>query len=179
MPFTHRNLLAPSADDVAIQRQRPSQSHQRLRHRPSFAERLVGQVFKHSNLSFPAKNENQNDVQVLEAEGLARYADPDVIRVAELEIAEAYNLTPEQLDMAAQHLMQGGSAPPGSTHPRYFDHMGGVSPNEVRDYNQYSQQGLLKPAENYPSDYAMSDHLNTNTVPSVRHADDLMFVTTL
>ncbi len=120
---------------------------------------------------------------MLEERGLGRYADADVVRVAEMEIAEAYNLTPEEMDVAAVNLLRRTSS------PRYYDHMGGVGPHEVKDYNQYSNSGLLKPVEiqDYHSDYSdgeiprspRSRVPSPQPMPSVTHADDLMYVTTL
>jgi voltage-dependent calcium channel L type alpha-1D len=43
--------------------------------------------------------------QVLKEEGLGKYCDPDLIKVAQHELAEAYNLSPEEMDRAAQRLL--------------------------------------------------------------------------
>ena len=43
--------------------------------------------------------------QVLREEGLGKYCHPDLIKVAQHELAEAYNLSPEEMEIAAQRLM--------------------------------------------------------------------------
>lgn len=67
-----------------------------LVHRASFADHLVGQV--------------------LAERGLGAYVDPSVIRAAQLEIAEAYNMTPEQLDTAAEDILRHS--------PQAYEHLG-------------------------------------------------------
>lgn len=52
----------------------------------------------------------------MERQGLGRYADPTVIEAARREIAEAYNLDPEQMDHAAANIIQKS--------PKYYHHMG-------------------------------------------------------
>lgn len=44
--------------------------------------------------------------RVLQEQGLGKYCDPDFVRTTQRELAEAINLTPEQLDHAAHQLMQ-------------------------------------------------------------------------
>ncbi|KAG8186903.1 hypothetical protein JTE90_022871 [Oedothorax gibbosus] len=47
--------------------------------------------------------------RVLQEQGLGRYCDPEFVKATQRELAEAINLTPEQLDMAAHRLLH----PPG------------------------------------------------------------------
>ncbi|KFD52385.1 hypothetical protein M513_06766, partial [Trichuris suis] len=75
--------------------------------------------------------------QVLTNRGLGRYTDPHLIRTAQLEIAEAYNMTEEQLQSAARSIVQQS--------PKYFEHLGGQKPSDIKDFNQYSQSALFKP----------------------------------
>jgi hypothetical protein len=55
-------------------------------------------------------------LQVLQSEGLGRYVDPAVVAAAQREIAETYNLNPNQIAHAAQDIMMSA--------PRYMEHMG-------------------------------------------------------
>jgi hypothetical protein len=75
-------------------------------------------------------------------------------------MAEAYELDDRQLAAAAYNL----------TDPSYFEHTGGMNPNEFSDINQYSQQSLLRPASNQNS------HPNTQQSPET---DDSVLITTL
>lgn len=107
--------------------------------------------------------------QVLEHEGLDRYIDPHFLQQ---EIAEATGARKEELDQAARELLvrSSGSSPSngnGSSRPPYYEHLGGYSMQEMKDYNQYSRQDdLLKPKRGYSQDY--SDE-----------GDDMVYVTTL
>ncbi len=47
--------------------------------------------------------------QVLEDRGLAKYTDDAVLRAAEVEIGEAYDLSPQEMDTAAQSLIRKSS----------------------------------------------------------------------
>ena len=70
-----------------------------------------------NDVSFPILNEQDRKFrevvgsaeslvsQVLQEEGLGKYCDPDLIKVAQHELAEAYNLSPEEMDRAAQRLL--------------------------------------------------------------------------
>lgn len=69
-------------------------------------------------------------LQVLAEEGLHQYVDA---RTLQREIAEANDMTQEELERAARMLAQ---------HPHY-EHLGGYKPEELRDYNQYSDAGEL------------------------------------
>jgi hypothetical protein len=55
----------------------------------------------------------------------------------------------------------------------------GMDASEVRDFNQYSQQALLKPRtdDDYSSDYDL--HGNQSTQPVTTTGDDMLLVTTL
>ncbi|XP_069101385.1 muscle calcium channel subunit alpha-1-like isoform X11 [Argopecten irradians] len=66
--------------------------------------------------------------KVLAEEGLHQYVDA---RTLQREIAEANDMTQEELERAARMLAQ---------HPHY-EHLGGYKPEEMRDYNQYSDAG--------------------------------------
>ncbi|KRX25278.1 Voltage-dependent calcium channel type D subunit alpha-1 [Trichinella nelsoni] len=90
---------------------------------------------------------------VLADQGLGRYADPNLIRTTQLEIAEAYNMTEAQMHSAARSLMQRS--------PKYFEHMGGQRPADIKDFNQYSKTALLKPREiNSSEEVDISDDMN-------------------
>lgn len=45
-------------------------------------------------------------LQVLLEEGLGKYCDPDLVRTTQRELAEAINLTQEEMDLAAHQIMQ-------------------------------------------------------------------------
>ena len=79
VPYTPRPLLTP-AD---TQQRRAASST--LQHRPSFTEKLVGDV--------------------LREKGLGDYVSPTVVRAAEIEIAETFNLPKTQLESAAAALV--------------------------------------------------------------------------
>ena len=103
---------------------------------------------------------------MLESEGLDRYIDPQFLQQ---EIAEATGTLREDLDQAARQLLtrSNGSSPPGHSRPLYYEHLGGYSMQEMKDYNQYSRQDdLLKPKRGYSQEY--SDD-----------GDDMVYVTTL
>lgn len=90
---------------------------------------------------------------MLENTGLHRYVDP---RCLQKEIAEANDMTQAELDRAAHDLM--ASSPTSESHNTkhpYYDHMGGYSMQEMRDYNQYSNQHLLPHKQRaYSEDYS-------------------------
>ncbi|CAC5406311.1 CACNA1D [Mytilus coruscus] len=67
--------------------------------------------------------------QVLTEEGLNRYIDA---RALQQEIAEAGDMTREEMNNAARKLLQGQNTP-------YYDHhIGGFKAEELKDYNKYS-----------------------------------------
>ena len=67
------------------------------------------------------------------------------------EIAEAGDMTQEQLDMAAQKLMR--EARNSGMKGPYYEHMGGYGAHEMKDFNQYSAQDDLRRRQGYPDDY--------------------------
>ena len=106
--------------------------------------------------------------QVLEEQGIDKYVDAKYLQK---EIAEAHDITSEEFDRHAHALM----TPSGSSNittaatakSPYYEHMGGYSVQELKDYNQYSKHDdLLKPKRGYSNDY--SDD-----------GDDTVYVTTL
>ena len=102
-------------------------------------------------------------LQVLEHEGLDRFIDP---RYLQREIAEANDMTEEELDRAARELIASRSPAPAKL--PYYDHMGGYSMHDMKDYNQYSQQDdLVPPRRNYSDE--LSDEAD----------DQMVYVTTL
>ncbi|KRZ69837.1 Voltage-dependent calcium channel type D subunit alpha-1 [Trichinella papuae] len=111
---------------------------------------------KSRSMPLPHDQRNYADVlveKVLADQGLGRYADPNLIRTTQLEIAEAYNMTEAQMHSAARSLMQRS--------PKYFEHMGGQRPADIKDFNQYSKTALLKPREmNNSEDVDISDDMN-------------------
>ncbi|KRY90156.1 Voltage-dependent L-type calcium channel subunit alpha-1F [Trichinella pseudospiralis] len=111
---------------------------------------------KSRSMPLPHDQRNYADVlveKVLADQGLGRYADPNLIRTTQLEIAEAYNMTEAQMHSAARSLMQRS--------PKYFEHMGGQRPADIKDFNQYSKTALLKPRQmNSSEDVDISDDMN-------------------
>lgn len=101
---------------------------------------------------------------MLEESGLHRYVDA---RYLQQEIAEANNMTQEEMDLAARELLRQsfpGESPPDKL--PYYDHLGGYSMHDIHDYNQYSQQDLV-PHKPYSED--LSDEAD----------DQMVYVTTL
>ena len=82
-------------------------------------------------------------------------------------------MTQEQMDQAARDLLRRTSVPgePQGKLP-YYDHLGGYSMQEMKDYNQYSQRDDLMlhggggGRGNYPDEFSEED-------------DEMMYVTTL
>ncbi|XP_071083520.1 muscle calcium channel subunit alpha-1-like isoform X5 [Haliotis cracherodii] len=68
--------------------------------------------------------------KVLKEEGLGKYLDAKCLQ---REIAEATDMTPEEMDLAARELIR-QRTPRGP----YYEHLGGYSAQELKDYNQYS-----------------------------------------
>lgn len=109
-------------------------------------------------------------MQILEHEGLDRYIDP---RCLQREIAEANDVSPAELDRAARELTRsqrnssGNGNNSSSSRPPYYEHLGGYTMHEMKDYNQYSRQDdLLKPQRGYSQDYSDDN-------------DEMVYVTTL
>uniref|UniRef100_A0A1I7XSC2 Ca_chan_IQ domain-containing protein n=1 Tax=Heterorhabditis bacteriophora TaxID=37862 RepID=A0A1I7XSC2_HETBA len=74
------------------------------------------------------------DRLVGQALGLGRYMDQRVVGAARREIEEAFSLNDREIDLAADSL---------ADHPQFMQHVG---MNEIRDYNEYSRSGLLRPS---------------------------------
>ncbi|KAK2156437.1 hypothetical protein LSH36_213g02000 [Paralvinella palmiformis] len=88
--------------------------------------------------------------RVLEEEGIDKYVDAKYLQK---EIAEAHDMTTEELDRHAHELMSGSTTSTGK--PPYYEHLGGYSVQELKDYNQYSKQDdLLKPKRGYSNEYS-------------------------
>jgi hypothetical protein len=89
VPYTPRPLLTPVTTTTVYATptlsRRPVSSNRPLQHRASFAEKLVGHV--------------------LEKEGLGDYVSPTVVRAAEIEIAETFNVPSSELESAAAALL--------------------------------------------------------------------------
>ena len=102
-------------------------------------------------------------LQVLEAQGLDSYVDA---RYLQREVAEAHDLTAADMDKAAHALRHGGigNAPNPGRQP-YYEHLGGYTADELRDYNQYSRNDDIKSKQGYTNDYS--------------DADEMVYVTTL
>lgn len=79
---------------------------------------------------------------MLTAEGLSRYVDA---RALHREIAEANDMTCEDMDNAARRLLHERNT------PYYEHHIGGFKAEELKDYNKYSdnkkQQGHFDDTE--------------------------------
>ena len=74
--------------------------------------------------------------QALEEEGLDKYIDA---RYLQQEIAEATDTTQEELDKAAHELIHSSGSSSNAKMP-YYEHLGGYSMQEMKDYNQYSSR---------------------------------------
>lgn len=66
------------------------------------------------------------------------------------EIAEAGDMTPEQLEMAARRLIRERKS--SSFQAPYYEHLGGYHAHEMKDYNKYSAQDDLRNRQGYSSD---------------------------
>jgi mevalonate pyrophosphate decarboxylase len=76
-------------------------------------------------------------------------------------------MTTEELDRHAHELMSTSGSSSTAAKSPYYEHMGGYSVQELKDYNQYSKHDdLLKPKRGYSNEY--SDD-----------GDDTVYVTTL
>lgn len=71
-------------------------------------------------------------------------------RTVQQEIADANNMTQEEINMAARMLVNHS---PGQG-PYLNEHLGGFSAEELKDYNQYSDK--LNRRRHKPSDYVDS-----------------------
>ena len=78
-------------------------------------------------------------LQVLAEEGLNKYVDA---RTLQKEIAEANDMTEEDLDFAARMLVTPVRENSGGSKGPYY-HLGGYSAQEMKDYNQYSASDEL------------------------------------
>ncbi|KIH68558.1 hypothetical protein ANCDUO_01103 [Ancylostoma duodenale] len=107
---------------------------------------------KSLNLPFRDDDTRPADRLVGQALGLGRYMDRRVVGAARREIEEAFALNDREMDMAADSLA-----------PQFMQHVG---MNEMRDYNEYSRSGLLRPAAQPSQESAGSQ-------------EDLLLVTTL
>ena len=97
--------------------------------------------------------------QVLEAQGLDCYVDA---RYLQREVAEAHDLTDADMDKAAHALRH------TSTNPRWlpcYEHLGGYTADELKDYNQYSNNDSARTKQGYSNEYS--------------DADEMVYVTTL
>lgn len=55
--------------------------------------------------------------RTLQEQGLGKYCDPALIKVAQKELAEACDLTPEEMDRAAQRILENRSLSPSPRSP--------------------------------------------------------------
>ncbi len=85
---------------------------------------------------------------MLKEEGLGKYVDAKCLQ---REIAEATDMTPEEMDSAARELIR-QRTPRGP----YYEHLGGYSAQELKDYNQYSTTGD-NPRQQLSSHYPLPD----------------------
>ncbi|KAL4226359.1 Voltage-dependent calcium channel type D subunit alpha-1 [Mactra antiquata] len=81
---------------------------------------------------------------VIQSEGLGRWVNVEALKQ---EIAEAGDMTQEQLDLAAFHLMQERKS--GTLQGPYYEHLGGIRAHEMKDYHQYSAQDDLRHRQGY------------------------------
>jgi hypothetical protein len=111
--------------------------------------------------------------KVLEEHGLDRYVDPACIRQ---ELADATDMTVEELDAAAHELMQQRTGTPTPANPAGAGHPYGYNMHEMKDYNKYPQQ--LPP--NMAHQHQQQQHLRGYRHPDYPDDnDDMVYVTTL
>ncbi|KAK3102999.1 hypothetical protein FSP39_015655 [Pinctada imbricata] len=87
--------------------------------------------------------------KVLAEEGLNRYVDA---RTLQREIAEANDMTEEDLNMAARLLTTPTRENSGQNTKSPYYHLGGYSAQELKDYNQYSATDNLRNRHKHYSD---------------------------
>lgn len=106
--------------------------------------------------------------KVLTEEGLDRYVDAHTLQQ---EIAEANDMTTDDLDKAARMLLHApdenhsSSSHPGQRSP-YYEHLGGFLVQEMKDYNCYSTKDDL-------------NHKGYSQASSELSDDEMVFVTSL
>lgn len=81
--------------------------------------------------------------QVLQEQGLGRYCDPEFVKATQRELAEAINMTPEELDRAAHRLLQAGHGP--SSNPYLYQPLSSEenSPYHVPKTGLHPNEGFL------------------------------------
>ena len=104
----------------------------------------------------------------MEEHGLSQVVDPSCIR---RELAEATDMTEEELDAAAHELMQAreDNNPP----KRFYEHPGGYSMHEMHDYNKYPPGGSVS-QHGSPAKRPGAGPYHPDEVD-----DDMVYVTTL
>lgn len=91
--------------------------------------------------------------QVIHSEGLGHLVN---VQTLKREIAEAGDMTPEQLEMAARRLLQEHRS--GSLQGPYYEHLGGYRAHEMKDYNKYSAQDDVRHRHGYHEDVDQRDN---------------------
>lgn len=91
--------------------------------------------------------------QVIQSEGLGRWVNVEALK---REIVEAGDMTQEQLDLAAFHLMRDRKS--GTLQGPYYEHLGGIRAHEMKDYHQYSAQDDLRHRQGYSEDLDPRDN---------------------
>ncbi|XP_053377535.1 muscle calcium channel subunit alpha-1-like isoform X3 [Mercenaria mercenaria] len=91
--------------------------------------------------------------QVIHSEGLGHLVN---VQALKREIAEAGDMTPEQLELAARRLLQEHRS--GSLQGPYYEHLGGYRAHEMKDYNQYSAQDDVRHRHGYHGDVDQRDN---------------------
>ncbi|CAH1784486.1 unnamed protein product [Owenia fusiformis] len=100
--------------------------------------------------------------KVLQQEGMGRYIDPSILR---REIAEAHDMTLDEVERAAHQLRHPEEN--ANTKLPYYEHLGGYSLQELKDYNQYSGKEDIQRDKGRGYSLEYSDE------------DDAVYVTTL
>jgi len=75
------------------------------------------------------------------------------VLAAQREIAEAYDLTTDQLNSAALDILSTSAAPASPPAAQHFEHLGGVAPHQFSDINKRS----TSPAQHVSLGGASSD----------------------
>lgn len=147
----------------------PHMDHRRTIYRPVDPE----EYYQNHNQQYPSiQRQMRNhpaDQLVRDAlnPSLGRYIDRQVVEVARREMAEAFELDERQLQNAAAYTL---------ANPNYLEHVGGVLPDEISDFNQYSQSSLLRPSQHQP--HSLMNNMN-NQHNGASNDEDLLLVTTL
>ncbi|KJH46257.1 voltage gated calcium channel IQ domain protein [Dictyocaulus viviparus] len=155
--YRERRLLPPLREPMTMARSQalalagmPSEAYEGT-YRPVPEGKSLNLPFS-SRIVLTSDGSRPADRLVGQALGLGRYMDRRVVGAARREIEEVFALNDREMDMAAHTLA-----------PQFMQHVG---MNEIRDYNEYSKSGLLRPTTQFSQESSGSQ-------------DDLLLITTL